>query len=126
MLSTDRTVLIAMAADEAGLGHERLPREPAVFRARLFNGTQVAWFRWTPKATGIVAGSTVLPIGLAAQGVNRLAHRLRVCDRAPCPGQHQPGRRGRLRALSTPWLLITEWVSIAEHLEVLDRRKRRA
>jgi len=26
MLSTDRTVLIAMAADEAGLSHERLPR----------------------------------------------------------------------------------------------------
>ena len=49
------------------------------------------------KATGIVAGSPVLPIGLAAQGVNRLAHRLRVCDRAPCPGQHQPSRRGRLR-----------------------------
>jgi hypothetical protein len=74
----------------------------------LLNGHDVARFRWNQRQ---------LPIRLADPW-SRLAHQIRVCDRARGPGPHRPDRRGRLPDRRYLDALNRRAVSIPERLEV--------
>jgi hypothetical protein len=62
MLSTDLAVLVAMAADEAGLGHERLlciAAEWAVTGMSFITEHDVAWFRGSSEGTVFGGGREI-------------------------------------------------------------------